>query len=725
MLSGAVLGGAVLVGCGPSGDPPASSPPAPAPVTAPSDPSPSTPPAPATDVDLRALVLDADRRRVSEALRAALLHPDPATRRAAVQALARVHAPREAPLLVRALRDTDPDVRRWAALGLGALERDAPEPAARALAAALASEPDPAVRAQLIRDLARLPGDAALAALDPTLRSGDPAERAGACAAAGELAVSGRSLPSPVRARLAALLGPGEPPEVQLACAFALARLPAPVDPDSRAELVALTLASAAPDPEVRAFAYRALGRQPAVALDALLHGTRDDDWRVAVQAYRALAARAAAVDTGTVGIRAYATALQEAYDRALAEGDVAPGGPLHILLTALDAAAPIARSAPLQELAVRLHRQLGDLPADTPAGRDRGLAHCAAAELVDRGRGWPSRVDTCGLEQVLPPERRVRAAAILADLDGAESARVALLGRLARDPAPVVRQAALTAAGRIWHPDATGLVLRALRETDPGVLAAAAEALAGIARRAPTETEVPPPLDAGAALTALRAAGANLADGELETLITWLTAVEAVDARPLAPRVQELALHPSQAVRDRARAVLAGWQAPLPADPAPEPPSAISAEALLSPEARPRVVLHTDRGDLVLALRPDVAPVTVVRFLELARAGTYNGLTFHRVVPGFVVQGGDPRGDGYGGPGFWQRCEDSRLPYARGTVGMALAGRDTGGSQFFVTHAAQPHLEGRYTAFGQVVEGLDVLDRLQVGDRIRRAEVL
>ena len=87
--------------------------------------------------------------------------------------------------------------------------------------------------------------------------------------------------------------------------------------------------------------------------------------------------------------------------------------------------------------------------------------------------------------------------------------------------------------------------------------------------------------------------------------------------------------------------------------------------------------------------------------------------------MPAFVVQGGDPRGDGYGGPGFWQRCEDNRLPYTRGTVGMALAGRDTGGSQFFITHGAQPHLEGRYTAFGQVVAGLDVLDQLQPGDRL------
>jgi cyclophilin family peptidyl-prolyl cis-trans isomerase len=174
---------------------------------------------------------------------------------------------------------------------------------------------------------------------------------------------------------------------------------------------------------------------------------------------------------------------------------------------------------------------------------------------------------------------------------------------------------------------------------------------------------------------------------------------------------------------------VLAAWEQPLPTEAAASIPNPADVADLASvtggPDARPRVVLHTNRGRVTLALRPDVAPVTIARFLELVAGRRYDGLTFHRVVPGFVVQGGDPRGDGYGGPGFWQRCEDSRLPYRRGTVGMALAGRDTGGSQFFIAQAAQPHLEARYTAFAEVVEGLDVVDLLQVGDRIERAERL
>jgi cyclophilin family peptidyl-prolyl cis-trans isomerase len=95
--------------------------------------------------------------------------------------------------------------------------------------------------------------------------------------------------------------------------------------------------------------------------------------------------------------------------------------------------------------------------------------------------------------------------------------------------------------------------------------------------------------------------------------------------------------------------------------------------------------------------------------------------MALHRVVPNFVVQGGDVRGDGEGSPGYTMRDEINMLPFLRGTVGMALDGADTGGSQFFITHSPQPHLDGKYTVFGRVVAGMDVVDRLQQWDVIRR----
>ena len=119
------------------------------------------------------------------------------------------------------------------------------------------------------------------------------------------------------------------------------------------------------------------------------------------------------------------------------------------------------------------------------------------------------------------------------------------------------------------------------------------------------------------------------------------------------------------------------------------------------------------------MVIRPDAdaAPVAVAQLSRLATAGYFKGLTFHRVVPDFVVQGGDPRGDGEGGPGFSLRCEVSPRSYMRGTVGMALAGKDTGGSQVFVTLSPQPHLDGRYTIIGTVVSGMEALDGLAEGD--------
>ena len=137
-----------------------------------------------------------------------------------------------------------------------------------------------------------------------------------------------------------------------------------------------------------------------------------------------------------------------------------------------------------------------------------------------------------------------------------------------------------------------------------------------------------------------------------------------------------------------------------------------------------PTVEIVTERGSIVLELLSRDAPLTVDNFLSLARARFYDGLRFHRVVPNFVAQDGDPRGDGNGGPDYAIRDELNRHRYGRGTVGMALSGPDTGGSQYFITHSPQPHLDGGYTVFGRVIIGLDVLDRVVQGDRIERVRI-
>lgn len=133
--------------------------------------------------------------------------------------------------------------------------------------------------------------------------------------------------------------------------------------------------------------------------------------------------------------------------------------------------------------------------------------------------------------------------------------------------------------------------------------------------------------------------------------------------------------------------------------------------------ENRVSVTLSTPRGDITILLLGEKAPRTAANFLRLCEAGYYDGLVFHRVVPNFVIQDGCRRGDGWGGPGYTLRCEYNDLTYERGTVGMALSGKDTGGSQYFIGHSPQPHLDGRYTIFGRVTSGMEVADAIQIGD--------
>jgi len=145
---------------------------------------------------------------------------------------------------------------------------------------------------------------------------------------------------------------------------------------------------------------------------------------------------------------------------------------------------------------------------------------------------------------------------------------------------------------------------------------------------------------------------------------------------------------------------------------------------SLTSPAVSPHVYIEMEKGTIEIELDVLDAPITASNFITLARKGYFDGLTFHRVVRNFVAQAGDPRGDGEGGPGYTIRDELNQEPYLRGTVGMALAWRDTGGSQFFITHSPQPHLDARYTVFGRVISGMEVVDGINQWDVIRRIRV-
>lgn len=138
------------------------------------------------------------------------------------------------------------------------------------------------------------------------------------------------------------------------------------------------------------------------------------------------------------------------------------------------------------------------------------------------------------------------------------------------------------------------------------------------------------------------------------------------------------------------------------------------------------KALVATEKGVFTIDLYPEEAPLTVDNFIKLAHDDYFNGIEVHRVVPNFVMQDGDPRGDGNGGPGWSIRCEINMRPFDRGAVGMALSGKDTGGSQWFVTHSPQPHLDGGYTVFGQVNEiGMKVVDNIVRGDKIISVKII
>jgi peptidyl-prolyl cis-trans isomerase B (cyclophilin B) len=141
------------------------------------------------------------------------------------------------------------------------------------------------------------------------------------------------------------------------------------------------------------------------------------------------------------------------------------------------------------------------------------------------------------------------------------------------------------------------------------------------------------------------------------------------------------------------------------------------------------KVKISTDKGDMIAELYDDATPITVKNFTDLISKGFYNGLNFHRVIPNFVVQGGCPNGTGTGGPGYKIQCEVTapNQYHDRGVLSMAHAGRNTGGSQFFICHSRQgtQHLDGNHTCFGKVVEGLDVIDMIRQGDKINSMEII
>jgi cyclophilin family peptidyl-prolyl cis-trans isomerase/HEAT repeat protein len=330
------------------------------------------------------------------------------------------------------------------------------------------------------------------------------------------------------------------------------------------------------------------------------------------------------------------------------------------------------------------------------------------------------ARVDPDGFLLVvssLAPDREWSVRAALAttlgtlDADRVRSGLVDLTG----DQDQRVVGPALAALARVGAPDLETRLVAALEAPDFVVRSTAARVLGE--------------RKAVAAVPALaRAYDRGLSDATFDARASALAALAGIGGDEALRTVRRGLADPSWPLRWRAADLLrtAGDTTAEPARPAElrHPVEFFESAALLHPPFTPVAFIETRRGTIEMSLNVVEAPLTTANFVALARAGFFNGLRIHRLVPNFVAQTGDPRGDGEGGPGFSIPDELSPLPYGRGTVGMALSWRDTGGSQFFITHSPQPHLDGRYTVFGQVTKGMDVVDQLALFDVIERVRI-
>jgi cyclophilin family peptidyl-prolyl cis-trans isomerase/HEAT repeat protein len=656
-------------------------------------------------------------------LKTLLGHDAARVRARAALALGRIGDPALAPPLREALRDEEAAVRRNAALALGLLGDEEAEPM---LLRRLALDRGVGERVADLTALGRVGGERSLPALTLSLVEPDAEVRTAAALAFASLDHRRRlgvQLPA-AEGALAAALADGQR-TVRRAAAFALHRLRA--DRGFRAvgaadpAVAALRTALRDTDPEVRSLALRGFALRVPDEREPLVAALADSDWRVRVQAVRALP------PTGEAGVDAVAAFAASSFQHLAAEEKRLLGPELHAVLAALEALQPHASRPGVVAAAEAVYTAAAPVAAAAPlAARARALAHCAAAAVLERA-GRPT-LQQCGTAAEPPPWRRqVLLAAALADVRPAalrlaggapgHAERARRLEELFRDTDPRVRAAVAEAAGTLDDPRAARLLREALKSDDPGVIAAAAEAVRrSIEERHRRDPNVVPRLCE--LLGRLRSAD------NPEALVSVIDALKAFADPQAVPALTPLLADPNVTVRDHARGALR-WlhgrdpELPPPAHPQPSPgdPWALAGRDV-------RAVVTTERGDLALRLFPDDAPRAVASFVQLARRGFYDGLAFHRVVPDFVVQGGDPRGDGYGGPGYSLRCEINAHLFERGTVGIALAGKDTGGSQFFVTHSSQPQLDGRFTVIGQLLGGLEVLDALQAGDRMLKVRI-
>jgi cyclophilin family peptidyl-prolyl cis-trans isomerase/HEAT repeat protein len=638
-----------------------------------------------------------ERRSLGEGQLAAWAHGEKgsAVRARALRALARIQDPATVDVIIAGLTAAEPVVRDEAAFAAGELglswEPLTDEVKARlteALLQAEAVEADAGVRRTLLESFSKVATPGAVERLTERLTDGREGVAGRAALALGVAGRRGASLAEVSLEPVAALLAAERPVETRYGAAYLLAYVRRP------AVLTLLRRCLTDTDAEVRAICAKGFaevgGPEDSIVLGRLLG---DPVPRVAAETARSLAKIAGGCSDPCTVLDALLS-LKEQAARVTA-GDSASG---HALLAVAQQGLPAFGRPVLEEL--RRSLQAGT-PVSEVAADDVAWLDCRLAAAMDRQTGTPAEVLRCGSGRVPEARRLALGLREAAQTQGQGSLKEAVAAL--NHPDARVRMAALEAVSARPTPEALQAV-RALIGSEDLVVAGAAAVTVGKMKATEALPEVRAlaarvPQEPGDLAAPVAEALVELAGKEAEPVLrSWLDHPHANLRRVAAEALTGLTGQPVRPARVE-----------LPPGMFRSPPAPADA----------KLTFRTRKGDFTVALDAGQASLTSGNLYELARKGYFKNIMFHRVVPDFVAQGGDPRGDGEGGPGYSIRCEMTRRPYLRGTIGMALSGKDTGGSQFFFTHTPQPHLDGRYTAFGEVTQGMEVVDALIEGDVI------
>ena len=711
----------------------------------------AAPPRSTADVaaDLLAIARAEDERRAGDVPEAARTDRDPRLRRRAARAFARIADDASIPALLRALTDEDREVTAWGAYGLGATCKGHEEAHVTALAARAASlgggpkedasEPiDP--QTAIARAVGRCGGARGEELLAGWVRARGPWSERAAYALGDFSARHGGLTDETLTVLLDAARGGAAGPQVPSAL-YPIGRLARVSDAFAPRTIEAARAALGAPSPS-RIFAVRALGRSGAGAAADLMKAVENPALSPAERAEAAhgLARLDAAGRQGAGDALGRLVPARDPFALVQVGGETF--GVLRALIDVVDADVP--RSAQPALAALTRVSGTGNVPA--PLARRLADVRCAAAAALASGAYTNDALAACDAKDSAAWQRGRLTSILRRPLVGARRAAWLEIARGAAVSTPTtpssllrVREAAIEAIAK--HPElddaARTALLAALHAPEAGLVGTAADVLAAHPdraqvlaareRRAALDPAAPPPSGAAArdvdpaiARALAEAIARPWPEDRIETRAALMDAAVALGI-PAARPAATAACHDTNAtMRQRGQKALAALGDAQPSCPPPSiAPVAPEVDAPLTADAK--LTFDTDVGALVIHLRRELAPVTSARLAALARSGFFRGVVVHRVVPGFVVQLGDPVGDGYGGSGKLLRCETSPVPFEALDVGMALAGRDTGSSQFFVTLSRTPHLDGDYAWVGRaeggwaaVVEG-DVVHEVTV----------